>query len=58
MTLEEAWTKSKWVRPSDIQPEGEHVVAFYRADKLDHETCLYLIAYLLHRVNELEGNTK
>jgi len=34
-----------------LQPEGRWVSDAYTEGKLDPTTCLYLIAYLLHRVN-------
>lgn len=40
-----------------MQPEGSWVVDAYSSGALNPETCLYLIAYLLHRLNNPETVT-
>jgi hypothetical protein len=38
-----------------VQPEGKWVADAYEDGLLqDHTTCLYLLAYLLHRLNNLD----
>lgn len=55
MTVQEAVQKMQEAeRNGDLQPEGRWVAAAYENRELDMETCLYLVAYLLKRVNAAE----
>ena len=51
MTITEAL---KYPDSSQLQPEGKEVEKAYREGKLDHTTCLYVIAFLLHTINTNE----
>lgn len=54
MTLAEALEKSKAAKSQDLQPEGAEVAEAFLTNAFDGDTAPYLIAFLLHTLNEQE----